>query len=89
MANTILNSFTLELFNSLPEIEETESYRWRFSKKRKFDEISYIIDDHMIISDTDDDDDDIYNDDDLVDDYIANDFRVWRRNYIKKYKCIS
>ena len=92
MANTVFNSFISGLFESIFQIDgsETESYRWRYSKKRKIDEIYYMIDDHAIIYNMDDDDDDyddLYNDDDLVGDYISNDFRVWRRDYIKKYKC--
>ena len=80
--NHIFNSFTRGLTQSMPEIDE--SYRFRYSKKRKFDEISCIIDDHSIIYYTDSETDD---DEDLVGDYITNDFRVWRRNYFRKYKC--
>jgi len=83
--DTIFNSFTHDLTQSMPNIDDEESYRWRFSKKRKHDEINYMIDEHSIIYDTDSDSE--YNEDDIVRDYITNDFRVWRRNYIKKYKC--
>ena len=83
--NSIFNSFTRGLAQTIPEIDNDESYRFRYSKKRKFNEISCVIDDHSIIYYTDSDTDD--DDDDLVGDYITNDFRVWRRNYIRKYKC--
>ena len=87
--DNIFNSFTYDMLESIPYIEDDESYRWRFSKKRKHDEISYMIDEHSIIYDTDSESefDSEYNADDLVDDYITNDYRVWRRNYIRKYKC--
>ena len=86
--NSIFNSFTYGLSQSMSYIEEDdESYRWRFSKKRKYDEISHIIDEHSIIydSDTESEYDDDY--DYLSGNYITNEFRVWRSNYIKKYKC--
>ena len=94
MANNIFNSFTRGLYNSLPQVddsdEDEETYRWRFSKKRKIDEVYHMVDDHAIIYETDDDDyDDLDLDflNELVGDYMADDFRSWRRDYIKKYKC--
>ena len=88
MGNTVIfNSFAHDLSKSISEIDtDQDTLRCRFSKKRKFDEISYVIDDHAIIYDTESDDE-MYNDDDLVGDFVTNDFRVWRRGYIKKYKC--
>lgn len=79
-------SFTRELSHSIPDIEEEESYRWRFSKKRKYNKVTCVIDDHTIIREYDFSDSE-YNDDDLVRYCASEEFRVWRRAYIKKYKC--
>lgn len=90
MGTAIFSSFTIGLSESISEID-TDTPRTRFSKKRKFDETNYVIDDHAIIYDTESDsdssNDEMYDDDDINFDFIADDFRVWRRNYIRKYKC--
>jgi hypothetical protein len=62
MDNNILNSFTRDLFDSIYSLDND---KLRFSKKRKIDEINYVIDDSSIIydsdSETDEDVDKVFN----------------------------
>jgi hypothetical protein len=69
-----------EFYDSIPEMEEDETYRLRFSKKRKFDKINSVIDKESIIYDSDSESEDNFED------YLSTEFRTWRRKYIKKYK---
>jgi hypothetical protein len=47
--NNILNYFTRDLFDSIHNIDND---KLRFSKKRKIDEITYMVDDESIIYDS-------------------------------------
>ncbi len=76
----VFSSFVDDLYDAIPQIDEDETYRLRFSKKRKFDKINAVIDPESIIYDTESDDDDF-------EDMLSYEFITWRRNYIKKYKC--
>lgn len=53
--DNILSSFTRDLFDSIYNIDND---KLRFSKKRKIDEITYMVDERSIIYDSESDDED-------------------------------
>jgi hypothetical protein len=83
--NNIYQSFVNELFDTLPKNDDPddELYRLRYSKKRKHNDTNMVIDPESIIYDTESEDE--YEK--KFGNYISNDFKVWQKRHIKKYKC--
>ena len=72
--NNILSSFTRDLFDSIDNIDND---KLRFSKKRKIDEITYMVDDESIIYDSDSETED--------DEYIEQNISYMKNRIYKKY----